>query len=247
MTDHARAYLELLDRPPQQWVDGIPVYSATSDYLRNYARIASDHLAETERSGHNPFIPEYLWQESEASTRAILQKYVHAGDRVLDVGVGLGRLIGDMADLDRFGIDISLEYLRLAHAKGIAVAYALIEDMPFRDASFDAVIATDVLEHVLDLNDSLRHIMRVLKPDGVLVIRVPYREDLGPYLAPEMPYDFVHIRAFDEDSLRLLFNKVFDCDVVEVRKAGYAAIASHLRSASRGSPHVLWARSSSDL
>jgi hypothetical protein len=62
----------------------------------------------------------------------------------------------------------------------------------------------------------------VIKPGGVLVVRVPYREDLGSYADPASQYRFVHLRNFDEHSLRLLFERIMGCEVVEVGKAVYA-------------------------
>ena len=54
--------------------------------------------------------------------------------------------------------------------------------MPYEDGFFDAIVACDVLEHVIDLNECCRQILRVLKPGGVLIVRVPFKEDLSPYL-----------------------------------------------------------------
>jgi SAM-dependent methyltransferase len=93
--------------------------------------------------------------------------------------------------------------------------------MPYKERYFDAVVSTDVLEHVLDLNLAVKEILGVVKEGGIIVIRVPYREDLGPYLHPDFPYRMVHLRSFDENSLRLLFEKIFNVKVLEVTFAGY--------------------------
>jgi SAM-dependent methyltransferase len=45
--------------------------------------------------------------------------------------------------------------------------------MPFRDASFDAVVACDTLEHVVDDRRALTECRRVLKPGGVAILTVP--------------------------------------------------------------------------
>ncbi|MFC0677031.1 class I SAM-dependent methyltransferase [Lysobacter korlensis] len=45
------------------------------------------------------------------------------------------------------------------------------------DASLDAVISLDVLEHVPDFRAALRECARVLRPGGVLVLTVPFYED----------------------------------------------------------------------
>jgi SAM-dependent methyltransferase len=213
---------------PLRVVDGLPVFSSADDYVENYQRIAADHIAAIKPGQANPFIGDELWQTLEDSTRALVTRHVAAGGRILDVGVGLGRLLGPLPQYRRFGIDISFDYLKQARAADIEVAFARVEDMPFHDGYFDAVTVCDVLEHVLDLDGSVRQLLRVLKPGGVLIVRVPYREDLSPYLAPDVPYEFIHLRNFDEHSLGLLFGKVHRCTVVE-----HAQVAPYLQGAAR--------------
>lgn len=199
---------DLLARAPLSVDDGIPVFMTPDPYTENYRAIARDHLEAGESPEENPFIEDQVWRLMEESTAAMLRPLVQPGARLLDVGVGTGRLLELFPDLERSGIDISVDYLKLAQAKGIAPFLAKAEDMPFHDAMFDAVACTDVLEHVIDLNATLREIHRVLKPGGHLVLRVPYREDLSPYLHDNYPYEFAHLRAFDEHGLRLLLTRI---------------------------------------
>ena len=199
---------------------GIPVFSKPDAYLENYDRIAHDHLAYMASKGGNPFIPERLWSEIEESTVSLLRKYVKDGDRILDAGVGLGRLLSYLPSLERYGVDISREYLQRSLSAGISVALAKLEDLPYHRAFFDAIACTDVLEHVLDLHLCVRKLLSVLKPGGVLLVRVPYKEDLAPYTARDYPYNFAHLRSFDEHSLTLLFTKVFRTQVLEWSTTG---------------------------
>ncbi|MBI5366192.1 MAG: methyltransferase domain-containing protein [Planctomycetes bacterium] len=198
-------------RAPLGLRDGIPVFSTPSAYTENYEQIAHDHLAHARVTGENPWIPEDLWVETEQETLALIRRHAGPAGRVLDVGVGTGRLLGRLPEWRRYGMDISFEYLAAARAQGIEVCWSLVEDMPYAAASFDLVTCTDVLEHVLDLHRACERILAVLKPGGTLVVRVPYREDLEPYLDPALPYRFVHLRSFDTPALRLLFEKVFGC------------------------------------
>ena len=200
--------------------DGIPVFSRPDDYQENYARIANDHLAYLASNGENPFIPERLWNEIEESTVRLLRKYTKDGDRILDAGVGLGRLLSHVPSLQRYGVDISADYLQRARNKGIDVALAKIEDLPYCADFFDAITCTDVFEHVLDLNLCVGKLLNVLKPGGILLVRVPYKEDLAPYTKRDYPYNFAHLRNFDEHSLTLYFTKVFRAEVVKWSTAG---------------------------
>jgi len=202
-------------------LDQIPCFSDADFYTKNYDRISNDHLEHFEKTGRNPFMDEDHWREIEDSTSALIEKICHPGIRILDVGVGMGRLLDRFPLLDRYGMDISLGYLKHAQAKGIDVCMSRIEDMPYRPGYFDAVVCTDVLEHVLDLNFAFSKILSVLKPGGILICRVPYREDLGCYVEPSFPYEFVHLRNFDEHFIRLLVEKVFNRKLLEWNVAGF--------------------------
>jgi SAM-dependent methyltransferase len=215
-------------REPLLVKDGIPVFTEANDYTDNYETISHDHLISVQKDGTNPFIAEKVWQEMERSTIQLVEKYSRDGDAVLDVGVGLGRVLSNFPQLERYGMDISFGYLKEAQSKGIEVCFAQVEEMPYRTESFDVVLATDILEHVLDLNLCCERMLAVLKPGGLLIARVPYREDLSGYLAPENPYKYVHVRNFDEDSLRILFERIFDCEWVEAEQ-----VAHHAYSGSR--------------
>jgi len=222
------ALSDVYNRQPLRIEDGIPVFSDQDDYTANYERIAGDHLASLRETGTNPFIPEDLWIQSEDSTELLIAKYARSGSAILDVGVGTGRLLSRFPELRRFGLDISFGYLEHARSQGIEVCYARIEDMPYRDDVFDVVVCTDVLEHVLDVNLCCRKILNVLKPDGVLVVRAPFKEDLSWYASADCQYRYVHLTTFDEPSLRLLFEKALNCQVIESSLAGYTAHAPKL-------------------
>jgi hypothetical protein len=70
--------------------NGIPVFSSDDRYVENYKKIAHDHVAAMNQTGHNPFIEEKLWVELENSTKNLVNKYVADDAKVLDAGVGLG-------------------------------------------------------------------------------------------------------------------------------------------------------------
>jgi SAM-dependent methyltransferase len=212
--------IDVYAHKPLEHRDGIPVFSLPDQYSANYERIARDHLAAAALSKRNPFIEEELWLEVEASTAQLIEKYSRPSDRILDVGVGLGRLLSRFHTLKRYGMDISSEYLTNAKSAGIEVCLARVEDMPYKDDIFDLVVCTDVLEHVFDLNLCVSRILGCLKPGGYLIVRVPYREDLSGYTSVSFPYHYAHVRNFDEFGLTLLFNKLFDSEVLEYTKAG---------------------------
>jgi SAM-dependent methyltransferase len=209
---------EAFARKPIKWIDGIPCYSEADSYARNYEQIARDHLAAITPASQNPWMPDDLYAALRDSTVSLIRKYSAPGDRLLDVGVSTGRLLESLTDLERYGIDISIDYLRIARDKGIQVALAKAEDMPYKHGFFSIATMTDVVEHMLDLSEGTRKVVDAVRAGGHIVVRTPYRENLKPYIADGLPYEFVHLRNFDEDSLRLHFEKVCGCEYVEEQR-----------------------------
>lgn len=60
--------------------------------------------------------------------------------------------------------------------------------LPFDDASFDNVVSFEVFEHVINLEAMIPELVRVLRPDGNLLITVPFM-----YPEHEVPFDFRRI------------------------------------------------------
>lgn len=97
------------------------------------------------------------------------------GKTALEVGSGGGILTEEIAKMgfQTSGIDPAEESVLTAsnHARisGLNIQYQLGsgENLPYPDASFDAVFCCDVLEHVRDLPKVMSEIARVLKPGGV--------------------------------------------------------------------------------
>ena len=94
--------------------------------------------------------------------------------RVLDLGCAGGFMAEALDDRGArvTGLDPAGEAIAAAraHATDRRIAYhvGVGEALPYPDASFDAVVCVDVLEHVRDLGQVVREIARVLKPGGVL-------------------------------------------------------------------------------
>lgn len=92
------------------------------------------------------------------------------GRRILDLGCGKGRFARPLAEGGAEVIGIDLSAAMLADAAGIARVRGSARRLPFAAASFDAVVAVEVFEHLARIDDVLGEARRVLRPGGLLAI-----------------------------------------------------------------------------
>ena len=111
------------------------------------------------------------------------------GHRVLDVGCGAGRHAFEAyrrgADVVAFDMDEAelrpvTGMCGAMRAEGQAPAAAASAGvsgdataMPFADGAFDRIIAAEVFEHILDDQQAMNEVARVLKPGGIAAVTVP--------------------------------------------------------------------------
>lgn len=103
--------------------------------------------------------------------------------RVLDVGTGTAQIpieiVRRRSDVDIVAIDLSREMLKLGQRNleraGVAAAIRLelvdAKRLPDPSASYDAVISNSIIHHIPEPLHSLREMVRVLRPGGVLFVR----------------------------------------------------------------------------
>jgi ubiquinone/menaquinone biosynthesis C-methylase UbiE len=107
--------------------------------------------------------------------------------RVLDAGCGTGGLIRRLgvrhATWRWTGADLEPLACALARDRtaGTEIRQASVTELPFGEATFDAVVSADVLYHVDDDAAALREFFRVLRPGGIVVINVPAYRWLWSY------------------------------------------------------------------
>jgi SAM-dependent methyltransferase len=107
---------------------------------------------------------------------ALLERAAVTGPRrVLDAGCGTGRNLQDYARLGPArGLEPEASAVEFCRRRGLdGVVQGSIEELPFEAGSFDAVFATDVLEHVKDDTGALRELNRVSAPGAILLATVP--------------------------------------------------------------------------
>jgi SAM-dependent methyltransferase len=103
--------------------------------------------------------------------RALLRVLLPPGGRLLDAGCGTGRNLVSFGP--GIGVDPAPEAVEACVARGLDVRQASLEALPFEAASFDRLLAADVLEHVDDDARALRELRRVAASGAILVLTVP--------------------------------------------------------------------------
>lgn len=97
--------------------------------------------------------------------------------KILDAGCGTGQLIKKMEMLgDIYGIDISATAIKFSKSRGLKnVKKSSVIKLPYQKNSFDIIVSIDVLYHKWVKNDqkALNEFNRVLKPNGLLILKLP--------------------------------------------------------------------------
>ena len=118
-----------------------------------------------------------------------------------------------------YGIDISAPTVIQARAAFDAGPGALrgvvgdVRDLPFRDASVDAVYSMGTIEHFDDTERAVREMFRVLRPRGRAIVGVPNRHDpfLRPLLATVLQalglYGYGYEKSYSRRALRAMLQR----------------------------------------
>ena len=142
------------------------------------------------------------------------------GFKILDIGCGSGRHTSaayQSRDVTAIGVDLNVDDLNDArnrlrlhdqlgeHGGGAwALSAADVLTLPFKDAHFDLVICSEVLEHIIVHTAAIREIVRVLKPGKNLVVSVPryWPERICWMLSPSYAHsNGGHVRIFRQQEL----------------------------------------------
>ena len=172
------------------------------DYLEHYKTDAEvfdyfeDRPAGTEHEEER--LREYILHELPVSSS------------ILDVGCGKAWVAKTFQNKGVFVCSLDATVINTAkalkhypsgdHAAVVADAFHL----PFKEGSFEAVIASEIIEHVVDPAAFVRELYRVLSPGGTLIVTTPYKEVLRYTLCihcnQNTPWN-AHLHSFDEKTL----------------------------------------------
>lgn len=154
-----------------------------------------------------------VWNESDFS-RIKSALFPYLGGKGLDVGCGNGELTFELSRLKKVksmvGVDIARNAILLAKSKYPKITFEVgsVSDLPFKNSTFDFVVASELVEHVLDTEVMFEEFNRVLKIGGRLMLTTVDFNFLkkiiiavffwNKYFFPNNP----HIRFFTKSTLR---------------------------------------------
>jgi len=144
------------------------------DYLRLFYRVW--------KMRNSVDFPDYDWRAYDSRIRLqrywqrkrheIILRFTPRFVSTCDVGCGSSRILADLPNA--VGIDLRRDKLAFMRRTNHLLAQADGMRLPFADASFEAVICSEVIEHVPDENGRiLDELSRILEPGGTLVIGTP--------------------------------------------------------------------------
>ncbi|MGG9971888.1 class I SAM-dependent methyltransferase [Ferruginibacter sp. SUN002] len=148
--------------------------------------------------------------ERNYSRQTITSKIPASANLILDVGCGDGWVAKTFLQKNKkvISMDIStanpIRVLKENPSDNHAAVVADVFHLPFAKNSFDAIIASEIIEHVYDPKLFIEKLVAVLKPGGKLILATPYNETLVYHLCVHCnkptPAN-AHLHSFNEKNI----------------------------------------------
>jgi SAM-dependent methyltransferase len=166
-------------------------------YTKNYRR---DYHGEISPSPHRVI---RAWKNGQR-LRRLLQPYLQRGDRVFEVGAGIGCTVKafELAGYDASGVEPNQGFRTFSRDQLQSTVHSgSLNDVDQKEA-FDLVLLIHVIEHFNRPTDSLRAIHRLLKPSGRLYVECP--NIAAPHAAPGKLFHYAHVYNFTPKTLSMI-------------------------------------------
>jgi 2-polyprenyl-3-methyl-5-hydroxy-6-metoxy-1,4-benzoquinol methylase len=205
-------------------VEGIPRIIVNDNQSVRKSDLHKDHDTEFKYSDHyqkDADIFNYSEKEIPAVTReefrrlreSILSEISENMHIVLDVGCGNGWAAKKLIPLGKkvISMDISttnpVNSLKEVPHENHAGLIADVYNIPLKENSVDAIIASEILEHVPDPERFIINLVKLLKQNGKLIISIPYMEKIEYYLCVHCNKPtpkHAHLHSFTKESISRL-------------------------------------------
>ena len=151
------------------------------------------------------FLPSRFWDK------------IHTNTKILELGCCMGHLANFFQKKGRVklvvAIDLNLKVLQKSRNIYPTLSFCQTDaeaELPFKDGTFDVVISSDLIEHLFDLERHFSIICRILKEDGVYIIKTPNKWGDHLYwkmIAKDREYEISHPSVQSFFSLRRILGK----------------------------------------
>lgn len=166
----------------------------------------------------------------------ILAAQLPKGGKLLDIGCGYGFFLSKMKAMgwQTYGIDVSETAVSYASGNGFDVSLGTLDNIRYENNSFDVVTMFYVLEHLPNPLNALKEVRRILKPNGLLLLRVPHTTPIVRILSLLKIKNNLYDPPFHLNDFSLCSMKVV------LQKAGFHNIRTFIGGWTR--PHNMSAR-----
>lgn len=149
------------------------------DLLRSFGRLwqlrSSIESADYDERAFYSIIPlQRYWQRRR---HRIVTRMARGMGRTLDVGCGSSIILQSLNDA--VGVDVLTNKLRYMRRYGLPLLRGSVMALPARDASFDCVVCSQVIEHIPADPAIFDELVRVLRPGGLLILGTPDYDTIG--------------------------------------------------------------------
>jgi len=160
--------------------------------MKNKDRI---RVHDQEAADYDQQVRAYEYHAPEAIF-GMCYEYIVPGQNLLDIGIGTGlsSIWFAKAGLDIYGIDGSVEMLKVCKEKGFASELKqhdiLNLPLPYSDNSFNHVLSCGLLHFFNDLEDIFAEIFRIMDGKGVFAftVAIPRPKSTGEYFEIDTPW-----------------------------------------------------------
>jgi 2-polyprenyl-3-methyl-5-hydroxy-6-metoxy-1,4-benzoquinol methylase len=191
--------LDLLITSPAPSEDDLDRYYESDDYISH----TDGKRSVFEKAYH------FIKNIALKNKLALINDLQKSKGSLLDIGAGTGDflLVAKSNGWKTVGIEPSEKAKSIAQRKGVELKSNLSD---FENHSFDVITMWHVLEHVPDLENQIKELKRLLKPDGSIIIAVPnfksydanyYKEFWAAFDVPR------HLWHFSKTAIEKLFEK----------------------------------------
>lgn len=189
--------LDMLITHPQPSLEKLPSYYESVNYISH--------------TDGNKSLFEKMYQFVKSialKNKLQLINFESTKGKILDIGAGVGDFLSVCKNdgWQTVGIEPSEKAKTIAKSKGVSFVEHLSE---LEDHSFDIITMWHVLEHVPDLENQIKELKRLIKPNGTIIIAVPNFNSFdanyyGKYWAAfDVP---IHLWHFSKTAIKKLFS-----------------------------------------